>query len=367
MIICSLGILVGCTAGNQPILKEVFKPYFYIGTALNYDQIMGIDYRSVRIVEKQFNSITPEDILKWENVHPQPDNYDFSAADSFVAFGERNKMFMVGHTLVWHNQTPDWVFEDASGNQVSRDTLLQRLKDHIFAVVGRYKGRINGWDVINESIDEDGTLRQSKWLKILGEEFLRKAFEWAHQADPQAELYYNDFNLWVPVKREGAVRLVRDLRSKGVPVSGIGMQGHWGLDYPPLNELEASILAYSELGVKVMITELDLRILPNPGSYTGADITRNIQLQKKLNPYPNSLPDSMQTRLADRYAELFKVLIRHSDKISRVTLWGVTDGQSWCNDWPVQGRTSYPLLFDRNYQAKPAFYAVIKTAHEAGK
>jgi endo-1,4-beta-xylanase len=282
-----------CARSDQPTLKDTFENYFYMGTALNHDQIMGFDEPSIIIVEKQFNSITSENILKWESVHPEPGRYDFIAADSLVAFGERNGMFIVGHTLVWHNQTPAWVFDDEDGNPVSRDTLLQRMKDHIFTVVGRYRGRINGWDVVNEAVEDDGQLRQSRWLQIIGVDYLQKAFEWAHQADPDAKLYYNDFNMWKSGKREGVVRLVKDLQSRGIRIDGIGMQGHWGLDYPPLEELEVSILAYSGLGVKVEITELDLNILPNPGSYTGADITRNIELQKELNPYAEGLPDSM--------------------------------------------------------------------------
>jgi endo-1,4-beta-xylanase len=361
---CFIVLVINCSLGGQPSLKETFKNLFYIGTALNYDQIRGLETASTKIIEKQFNSITPENILKWESIHPEPNKYNFAPADSFVALGEKNNMFMVGHTLIWHYQTPAWVFEDDSGNQVDRETLLRRMRDHIFAVVGRYKGRINGWDVVNEAVDDNGQPRKSNWMQIIGEDYLQKAFEWAHEADPDAELYYNDYNLWIPAKRESVVQLVRNLQSKGVHIDGIGLQGHWGLDYPPLDELETSIVAYSKLDVQVMITELDLNILPLPAPEMGADIALNFELQKELNPYPEELPDSMQEKLANRYAELFMVLNKHHNSISRVTLWGVHDGQSWSNNWPVRGRTAYPLLFDRKFQPKPAFYAVIKTAEK---
>jgi endo-1,4-beta-xylanase len=186
---CLIIIAVNCSSNGQPTLKETFKNLFHIGTALNYDQIRGLETATTNIIETQFNSITPENILKWEAVHPEPNKYNFAPVDSFVALGEKNNMFMVGHTLIWHYQTPAWVFEDDSGNLVSRDTLLQRMRDHIFAVVGRYKGRINGWDVVNESVEDNGQLRKSNWMQIIGEDYIQKAFEWAHEADPDAELY----------------------------------------------------------------------------------------------------------------------------------------------------------------------------------
>lgn len=347
---------------ERPALKKVFENDFYIGTALNVNQISGREAASIALVKEQFNSITPENILKWKIVHPEPDKYDFELADQFVAFGEKNRMFMVGHTLLWHQQTPAWVFQDNAGNPADRETLLQRMRDHIFAVAGRYKSRLHGWDVVNEALEDDGSLRKTKWLEIIGPDYIQKAFEFARAADPQAELYYNDYNLWKKEKAESAVRLVRELQSQGIRVDGIGEQGHWGFDYPSINEADAAIQAFAVLGVKVMITELDITALPNPDDWSGgADITRNIELRKYLNPYPEALPDSMQQVLAKRYAECFALFHKHRDKISRVTFWGVNDGQSWLNNWPVRGRTNYPLLFDRNYQPKPAFEAVIKT------
>jgi len=344
----------------QPSLKEIFKDY-YIGTALNNDQVFGRDKQAILLVEKHFNSITPENSLKWENVHPEPGKYNFKPVDSLIALGNKNDMFIVGHTLVWHNQTPVWVFEDESGNPATREILLKRLKEHIFTVVGRYKGQIDGWDVVNEAVEDNGEMRNSKWLQIIGEDYIQKAFEWAHEADPEAELYYNDYNMWYEGRRETVVKLINKLQSNGVKIDGIGLQGHWGLDYPPLDELEASLKAYSALGVKLMITEFDMDILPNPSNYTGAEISTNFELQKELNPYPESLPDSMHVIQSNRYAEFFNLFNKYEDNISRVTIWGVQDGQSWRNNWPIRGRSAYPLLFDKNYQPKPAFYGVVKT------
>ena len=258
-----------------------------------------------------------------------------------------------------HHQTPDWVFLDDAGNRTDRETLLQRMRGHIYTVVGRYKGRVHGWDVINEAVDDSGQMRNSQWLQIIGEDYVQKAFEYAHQADPDARLYYNDYSMYFPAKRDGVVRLVRNLQSKGIQVDGIGLQGHWGLDYPDkMEELEASIIAFSDLGVEVMITELDVNVLPFPDEQRGADISLKFEMKNGLDPYASGLPDSIQAKLTERYAQFFEMFQKHSDRISRVTIWGIQDGQSWLNYWPVRGRTNHPLLFDRNYKPKPAFFAV---------
>ena len=345
-------------------LKEAAEGDFYIGAALNYDQVYGRDEKAVALIKEQFNTISPENMLKMGPIHPKQNEYNWEPADKYVAFGEENGMFTVGHTLVWHSQAPDWIFVDESGNQVSKDTLLQRMRNHISTVAGRYKGKIDGWDVVNEALNDDGTLRQSKWLEIGGEEFLQKAFEYAKEADPEAELYYNDYSLWKPAKREGAVRLVKSLQEKGIKVDGIGMQGHYGIDYPSLEDIEASIEAFADLGVKVMITELDIDLLPNPTGRQGADIVHTVEEQEGYNPYPENLPDSVQQKLAKRYADIFDLFHKHRDKISRVTFWGVADHHSWLNNWPMNGRTSYPLVFDRNYQPKPAHSAIVEAISE---
>lgn len=347
-------------SSQEATLKEVFKDHFRVGAALNRQQIFEEDTRGAEIVVKHFNSISPENILKWGLVHPKPDKYDFAAADRFVTFGEKHGMFIVGHTLVWHNQTPDWVFQDAKGKPVDRQTLLKRMRDHIFTVVGRYKGRIHGWDVVNEALNQDGTMRQSPWMKIIGEDYLVKAFRFAHEADPQAELYYNDYDLAIPAKRKGAVDLIKRLKASGVRIAGIGTQNHQLLDWPSIEDEDASLAAFSALGLEVHITELDVDVLPRT-TPPGADYAVDVKVTPKLNPYTDSLPGSAQQALARRYTDLFKLYLKHREAIDRVTFWGVADGDSWLNNWPIKGRTNHPLLFDRSGQSKPAFTAIINT------
>ena len=361
-LLCVLVVSLPAAAQKQQALKDVFKNDFKIGAALNRRQIFENDVRGVEIVKTHFNSITPENDLKWALVHPEPAKYDFEAPDRFVEFGEKHGMFIVGHTLVWHNQTPAWVFQDEKGNPVDRDTLLKRLRDHIFTVVGRYKGKIKGWDVVNEALNQDGTMRQSPWMKIIGEDYLEKAFKFAHAADPSAQLYYNDYDLELPAKRAGAVALIKKLKAAGVPISGVGLQNHNLMDWPTPADEDATITAFSRLGIKVHITELDVDVLPRT-TKPGADYAVDVPLTPQLNPYVNRLPDAIHAFLAMRYAELFRIYLKHRDAIERVTFWGVTDGDSWLNNWPMKGRTNYPLLFDRHGEAKPALKAVISTSN----
>jgi len=346
---------------QTPSLKDAFKSDFLIGAALNRRQFSEQDLRALPIIKSHFNSISPENQLKWMYVHPRPGVYDFEGADRYVAFGEKYGMFVIGHTLVWHNQTPDWVFLDNKGNPVDRETLLNRLKDHIQTVVGRYKGKIKGWDVVNEAVNADGTLRQSKWLKIIGEDYIAQAFKFAHEADPQAELYYNDYSLEDEPKRNGAVRLIQKLQEQGVKITGVGLQGHNRLTWPTREQQDATITAFANLGIKVSITELDVDVLPRVDEEAGRKIKLTPELQPKLNPYTAGLPETVSDEQARKYAELFAVYLKHRDVIDRVTFWGVTDADTWLNNFPVRGRTNYPLLFDRNGKAKTALEAVINS------
>ncbi|MEO6392511.1 MAG: endo-1,4-beta-xylanase [Pyrinomonadaceae bacterium] len=356
------GTLAQAVLPPPPTLKSAFAKHFLIGAALNQAQFSGKDPRGASIVIAQFNTISPENILKWESVHPELNRYDWEGPDQYVAFGVKNKMFIIGHTLVWHNQTPKWVFEDAKGAPLGREALLARLRDHIHAVVGRYKGKINGWDVVNEALNEDGTMRETQWLKIIGEDYLAQAFQFAHEADPKAELYYNDYSLENEAKRNGAIALIKRLQAKKVPIRAVGLQGHNKMAWPSVEQQDLTITEFAKLGIKVNITELDVDVLPPASDYRGADITVNYELQVKLNPYAQGLPDAMQRDLARRYAELFRVYVKHAAVIDRITFWCVTDGDSWLNDWPIRGRTSYPLLFDRLGQPKRAFTVVLSTA-----
>lgn len=355
-------------------LKAAFKGDFHIGTALSTPQVMGAEPQALKLAAEQFNAITPENLLKWAEVHPQPDEYVFEPADRYVEWGQKHGMFIVGHTLVWHNQTPDWAFAGKDGQPLDRETALARIKEHITTVVGRYKGRINAWDVVNEAVADDGTLRTGPvgppgrrgepWHAAIGDDYIEKAFEYAHAADPDAELYYNDFNEWHPAKIEAIAKLIKSLQAKGLRIDGLGLQGHWGMDYPTLDEIDHMLTEYGKLGVKLMITELDIAMLPDPGFRQGADVTRRLEKRPELDPYADGLPDDVQQALAQRYADIFKLLVKHRSKIDRVTFWGVHDGQSWLNHFPVE-RTSYPLLFDRQLKPKPAFAAVIETGDDA--
>jgi endo-1,4-beta-xylanase len=358
---------VTATGAQTPTtLKDAYRDSFRVGAAINAAQIAGTDTRGVGIVETQFDSISPENDLKWERIHPKPDTYSFDLADQYVAFGEKRHMFIVGHCLVWHSQVPDWVFRDDKGNFVDRETLLKRMHDHIQTVVGRYKGRIESWDVVNEALNEDGTLRQSPWLKIIGEDYIAKAFQYAHEADPEAQLTYNDYSLETEAKRKGALALVAKLKAQGVPITSVGLQGHDNLEWPSDETEDATISEFAKLGVKVAITELDIDVLPPVPNQWTADVSLKVQQDPKLNPYADGLPQALQQKLAVRYAGLFGVYLKHRDVVTRVTLWGVTDGDSWRNNWPVHGRTSYPLLFDRSGQPKPAFQSVMRVAADAG-
>ena len=327
---------------------------FLIGTALNVSEIEEKNPQAKWLIPVQFNSITPENIMKCEVIHPEWNLYHFDLADQFVTYGMKHHMFIVGHTLIWHSQLSPFV-----KNIQSSDSLILFMSNHINTVAGRYAGKVNSWDVVNEALNEDGSLRNSIFLEKLGEDYIRRAFELAAKAAPGAELYYNDYNIEQPKKRAGVIALVKKLRAAGTRIDGIGIQGHWSIKGPSLEDIENSIMEYAALGLKVSFTELDLTCLPNPWDLTGADVNQNFENSPFMNPYPHGLPDSVQRKLAACYEGLFKLFIKHKDKIERVTFWGVNDGQSWLNNWPIKGRTNYPLLFDRDYKPKPAFEKVI--------
>lgn len=343
-----------------PSVADLYSDSFKIGVALNAGEIRENEPTAARLIEQHFNSYTAENDMKWERIEPTEGNFDWTVADDLVALAERNDAFLVGHTLLWHSQTPDWVFEDSEGNPASREVVLARLKHHIEAVVGRYKGRVQSWDVVNEAFEDDGTWRDSPWRRTIGPDFIARAFEFAHAADPEAELYYNDYNLFKAPKRDAVIALVKDLQEQGLRVDGVGIQGHYGIGYPPMDELEESIVAIGDLDVKVMVTELDISVLPFPSSaQQGADISLNFELQAELNPYVDGLPQDVSAALADAYRGLFELYLKHADVIDRVTLWNLTDASTWRNNWPMEGRTDHPVLFDRKNQPKDAYHALV--------
>jgi len=361
-LILVLGLFIYACKQKEVVLEEkkglraIFTDDFLIGAAINANQILEKDAKALPLLLMEFNSITPENIMKCEIIHPEWDKYNFELADKIVALGEKNEMFTVGHTLVWHSQLSPFV-----KNIKSRDSLSQFLEQHINTIASRYDGKIDAWDVVNEALNEDGTTRKSIFSDLLGGNFVTEAFRLAQKATPNSELYYNDYNIEQPKKRKGAIELIKKIQAAGVRIDGVGIQGHWSIKGLPLEDIEQSILDYAALGIKVMFTEVDITVLPNPWDLQGADVNQNFEGSPMMNPYPESLPDSMQVALADEYGKLFNLFLKHKDKISRVTFWGISDANSWLNGWPIKGRTNYPLLFDRNYLPKPAYDKVVST------
>lgn len=335
-------------------LKKVFAKDFGIGTAMSAGQIEEKDPKAHALIVKHFNMATPENIMKAEIIHPQWDVYNFDLADKMVAYGKKHNIKINGHTLVWHSQLPAF-----ARNIKNVDSFRTFFTNHINTVASRYDGKIFSWDVVNEALNEDGTMRRSIFLSRLGDDFVTEAFRLAAKASPKAELYYNDYNNEQPAKRAGCIALVKKIQDAGVRIDGVGIQGHWHVGKVPFKEIEESIQQYAALGLKVMFTELDIEVLPR--SFQGADVNQRVASNPALNPYKDGLPDSVQQQLASDYENLFKLFLKYKKNVTRITFWGVNDGQSWLNDWPVRGRTNYPLLFDREFNPKPAFYKVIGT------
>ncbi len=356
---CLLFACAGSTnsTADAQSLKDAYKNHFLIGTALSEDQINEKDPNTVKLVSEQFNAATPENIMKSMHIHPEWDKYNFGPADKLVEYGKKYNLKITGHTLIWHSQLPRFV-----QNMKDADSLRRFFVDHINTVASRYDGKITSWDVVNEALEEDGTMRKSIFLQKLGEDYVVEAFRLAQKAAPNTELYYNDYNIEQPKKRAGAIALIKKIQAAGVRIDGVGIQGHWRAYNVPLKDIEESINEFAALGIKVMFTELDLGVLPNPWDGDAADVNKKAEYDAKMNPYAGGLPDSMQAKLTKGYTDLFKLFLKHKDKVTRVTFWGVHDGQSWLNGWPIRGRTNYPLLFDRALKPKPAYYSVIAAA-----
>lgn len=321
----------------EPALKTLFSEDFKIGAAVNPLAILSQE----QLLAEHFNSITAENEMKFASLHPEEEVYTFEAADQLVAFARKHNMAMRGHTLVWHNQTTDWLFAGTNGGLASKDTLLARLKAHINTVVGRYKNDIYAWDVVNEVITDEGQelFRPSKWLEIAGADFIAKAFEYAHEADPKALLFYNDYNESDLNKRDKMYTLLKSLLDQGVPVHGVGLQAHWNLYDPALDDIRAAIEKYASLGLQLQLTELDVSMFRFDDKRTdlkspGAGL---LELQ------------------AERYEAIFKLLKEYREVISAVTFWGAADDYTWLDDFPVRGRKNWPFLFDEQQRPKPAF------------
>lgn len=348
---------LGAEPGPPGSLKDAAAGLFPVGVAVSN----GIASRPADwpLLTAQFSSVSAENCLKPDPVQRAEGKFNFTEADALVSFAAARRLQLVGHCLVWakDDRTPPWFFRDGE-KTAGRELLLQRMKTHIETVAGRYRGRIAMWDVVNEALDDGpALLRPSGWSAACGEEFIAKAFEYAHAADPQALLIYNDYNNELPAKRAKLVELVQSLRKKNVPIHAIGLQGHYEIDQVPLAEIEATLVEMRKLGMKVVVSELDLDLIPrgrwwaDGGKYRGE--------LSKLNPYRDGCPPEVLQRQAEQYAQLFGLFRKHADTIARVTFWNLHDGQSWLNDFPWK-RVNHPLLFDRAGQPKPAFDAVIK-------
>ncbi|WP_082865797.1 endo-1,4-beta-xylanase [Paenibacillus crassostreae] len=326
---------------NEPKLKEVFAQDFLIGAAVNPKTIIS----QKELLAYHFNSITAENEMKFESLHPAEETYTFNQADELVAFAKKNEMTMRGHTLVWHNQTSDWLFEGKNGQAADRDTVLERIKSHIDTVVGRYKNDIYAWDVVNEVIEDEGEvlLRKSKWLDIVGPDFIAKAFQYAHEADPKALLFYNDYNESNPLKRDKIYKLLKSLIDQDVPIHGVGLQAHWNLYDPSLDDIRSAIEKYASLGLKLQLTELDVSVFRFDDKRIDLTVA----------------PEELLELQAERYEGMFKILKEYRDEITSVTFWGAADDYTWLDDFPVRGRKNWPFLFNELHQPKPAYNRLV--------
>lgn len=334
---------------NQVLsLAQAYKDYFKIGVAVS-PRALKTD--EAELIRTQFNSLTAENAMKMGPIHPQENQYLWDGGDSIWAFAEKNKMVMRGHTLVWHNQSPSWMYKTISGDTVNKEVLLQRIHDHITTVVNHYKGKVYAWDVVNEAISDkaDEFYRSSALFKICGPEFIEKAFIWAHEADPAALLFYNDYNEINPIKREKIFKMITELKSKGIPIHGVGLQGHWSIYEPSEQVLESTLKRFGELGLQVQITELDLSVYHKGQA---ADVKRPEDTIRVYTP-------ERETLQTERYKVCFDLFRKYKNIISSVTFWNISDRQSWLDNFPVRGRKDYPLLFDKDLKPKKAFGPVI--------
>ncbi|MEO8412802.1 MAG: endo-1,4-beta-xylanase [Ginsengibacter sp.] len=333
---------------NDKGLKDYYKNYFPIGVAVTPKNLAGDE---AALILNEFNSLTAENAMKMGPIHPKENEYYWKDADSIVNFAQRNRLKVRGHNLCWHNQTPGWMFVDSTGRTVTKEVVLQRLKDHITTVVSRYKGKLYAWDVVNEAVsDNPGEyLRNSQWLKICGEEYIAKAFEYAHAADPNAVLFYNDYNVINASKREKIYKLVKSLKDAGVPIGGVGIQGHWAINEPSRGQLDSTLQKFSDLGLEIQVTEMDISVYPK----------EHTAREKKTTDADATLSTEKENKQVEKYKMCFELFRKYRKFISGITFWNVSDKRSWLDNFPVRGRKDYPLLFDKNLKPKKAYREVV--------
>lgn len=357
-IICAVVLaLTGQVLAQSPnqrkelTLKKAFGGYFPIGVSVSPANLVG---KEAALIVKQFNSLTPENVMKFGPLHPEENRYNWAGADSIVAFAHKHQMKVRGHTLVWHQQNPGWLFTNAKGDTVSKEVLLSRMKSHIQAVMSRYKGKIYAWDVVNEALDDDSTkyLRDSPWLRICGEDYIEKAFQYAHEADPDALLFYNDYKTEHPERRDRIYRLLKRLKDANVPVHGIGLQAHWNLKDPTQQELIHTIDRFRSLGLQVQVTELDISVLPEK------TLRDSVWLAA-----PDTYTPELEQRHIAQYESVFNVFKAYKDHLTGVTFWNLSDRDTWLDQTPsAKGKRNFPLLFDAALQPKKVFYKVVDMA-----
>lgn len=354
LLLFSLLAVPGQASEKPDTLKAAYGHRFTVGVA-----IPGVVLNEAEraLLFRHFTAVTPENNMKPQPLQPAEGRFNFGPADALVAMAAGQGLAVNGHTLIWHKQCPAWFFDDG-GRPAGRELVLQRLRTHIAAVAGHFAGRVRSWDVVNEAIDDGPNyLRPSPWLASIGEDFVAEAFLAARRADPAAELYYNDYGIERPAKRDKTLRLIRELKQRRVPLDGLGIQGHWQLDRIPYADIEEALVAFHAEGMKVMITELDIDVVTRRSE----EAESGLRESGGADPYGDGLPPAVQQRLAEQYARLFALFLKHQDKIDRVTFWGLHDGRSWLNTWPRR-RTNHPLLWDRALQPKPALAAVLEVA-----
>ena len=348
--IIAMFFLTSVDAMAKKTLAEATKGKFLFSVAVNMQQVNGVNPKESELIAKEFSAIVPENCMKPQLTEPVENKFFWDDADKFVAFGEKNKQVVTGHCLIWHSQIGRWMFVDENGKDVSPEILKERMRQHIYAVVGRYKGRVKGWDVVNEAFEDNGTYRQSKFYKILGKDFIKYAFQFAHEADPNAELYYNDYNVETPSKCDAIVKLVKELKDAGCRIDAVGSQSHMQMTKPTLEATETSFKKLKAAGVHILITEWDISILPSP--YDGANVSASFAYSKEMDPYRDGVPDSVQQKWNKRVLDMFGLFLKYNDVVDRVTVWGLNDAGTWLNGFPIRGRKDYPLLFDRENNRK---------------
>jgi endo-1,4-beta-xylanase len=360
-------------------LKEAYAAYWRMGMSVNQWEVeaeqqihnehdvtgaVSADQTAhFPLIVQHFDWLVAENCMKCEVVHPKEGVYDFTLADKFVDKALANDCHVVGHCLIWHSQCAPWFFTDSEGKQVTAEVLKKRMREHIFTVVGHFRGRVEAWDVVNEAFEDDGSMRKSKFYEILGEDYIPLAFQYAHEADPSAELYYNDYSMNKATKVEGVVNYFRSLMAKGMPITAIGLQGHliYG-DTDYVKEYAHTIEQIASIGLKAQFTELDMSVLPNPYGFSGANVSDNFKYTEQMDPYKNGFPADKQAQVDQFWVDFFAMLMQHKRDVLRVGFWCMNDANSWRNSFPIKGRTDYATLFDRQNQPKPTIQKLIDLA-----